>query len=158
MATKTCPSCHEDVPGGAYRCKTCFHDFDAVAEKKAGALTTLLTLLSAMAVLATVTFYYSSQKPSEIVTRLSEENQAVISMKMTAKGLEVKTAFFKEISKVEHFNDGSNYKVIVHTQNGEKPITYKKASHSLSDDAQEIADTVKKYGYNIMVSGVENSE
>ncbi len=59
MATKSCPSCYQDVPTGAYRCKSCFHDFDAVVEKKAGALMTLLTLVSAMAVLASLTFYIS---------------------------------------------------------------------------------------------------
>jgi hypothetical protein len=157
MASKNCPSCHEDVPAGAYRCKTCFHDFDAVAEKKAGALMTLLTLISAMAVLASATFFYSSQKPSEIVTRMSEENQAVISMTMTAKGLEMETAYFEEISKVEHRNDGSNYQVLVHTHDG-TVIQYKEAKYPLSDDAKTIADTVKKHGYGITVVGVESSD
>ena len=157
MATKTCPSCHEDVPNGAYRCKTCFHDFDAVAENKAGLLMTLLTLVSAMAVMASITFYFSSQKPSEIVTRMSEENQAVISMKMTAKGLEMETAYFDEISKVEHVNDGSDYKVLVHTHSG-SIIQYKAATYPLSEETKVIADTVKKHGYNIMVVGVESSE
>ncbi|MEC7240093.1 MAG: hypothetical protein VXW32_02540 [Myxococcota bacterium] len=71
MQTKTCPSCQEEVPAGAFRCKSCFHDFDEVTEKKSSAFMTLLTLVSAMAVLASGVFYLSSQKPSEIVTRLS---------------------------------------------------------------------------------------
>jgi predicted nucleic acid-binding Zn ribbon protein len=157
MVTKTCPSCHEDVPTGAYRCKSCFHDFNVVVEKKAGALMTLLTLVSAMAVLASVTFYVSSQKPSEIVTRLSEENQAIISMKMTSAGLELETAYFNEISKVEHVNNGSKYSVLVHTHDG-RTIEYEERSYPLSDVAATIADTVKKHGYTIAVVGVESFE
>jgi len=157
MATKTCPSCHNDVPSGAYRCKSCFHDFDAVVEKKAGALMTMLTLVSAMAVLASATFYYSSQKPSEIVTRLSEENQAIISMKMTASGLDLDTAYFEEISMVEHKLEKGTYKVIVHRADGGS-IVFNEQPYPLTEDARQIAETVKKTGFTVQLVGVEAEE
>ena len=51
METKTCPGCSEDVPAEAARCKHCFHDFNAVQEKKTSPVLTLLALFAAMAVL-----------------------------------------------------------------------------------------------------------
>ncbi len=157
MARKPCPACYQDVPVGAYRCKSCFHDFDAVEEKKAGALMTLLTLISAMAVLASGTFYISSQKPSEIVTRLSEENQAVISMKMTASGLELDKASFSEIAKIEHKNDGSNYSVNVHTFDG-RSITFQEGDYPLNSAAEDIANIIRKTNENVQLVGVESTE
>jgi hypothetical protein len=71
--------------------------------------------------------------------------------------LEMETAYFEEISKVEHRNDGSNYQVLVHTHDG-TVIQYKEAKYPLSDDAKTIADTVKKHGYGITVIGVESSD
>ena len=47
MATKTCPSCGEDVPVVADRCKHCFHDFNEAPPKKSG-LFGLMLLLAAM--------------------------------------------------------------------------------------------------------------
>ena len=156
MATKTCPSCQEDVPNEAYRCKSCFHDFDAVSEKKAGLMMTLLTLISAMAVLASGVFYLSSQKPSEIVTRLSEENQAVIRMEMTASGLQIDHADFSDITRVEHANDGSEYRVVVHTSSNE--IEFQSGTYPMGDAAEEIYNVIKKTNQGVMLTGVDSSD
>ena len=51
MATKTCPSCGEDVPVAASRCKHCFHDFTEVQKKRnplVGMLAFLAVLLIAL--------------------------------------------------------------------------------------------------------------
>lgn len=156
MQTKTCPSCQEDVPVGAFRCKSCFHDFDEVAEKKASAFMTLLTLVSAMAVLASGVFYLSSQKPSEIVTRLSEENQAVIRMEMTASGLQIEHADFSDITRVEHSNDGSEYRVVVHTSSS--AIEFQSGTYPLGDAAKDIYEVIKKTNQGVMLAGVEVSD
>ena len=156
MQTKTCPSCQEEVPTGAFRCKSCFHDFDEVTEKKASAFMTLLTLVSAMAVLASGVFYLSSQKPSEIVTRLSEENQAVIRMEMTASGLQIEHADFSDITRVEHSNDGSEYRVVVHTSSNS--IEFQSGTYPLGDAAKEIYEVIKKTNQGVMLAGVEVSD
>ena len=156
MQTKTCPSCQEEVPSGAFRCKSCFHDFDEVTEKKASAFMTLLTLVSAMAVLASGVFYLSSQKPSEIVTRLSEENQAVIRMEMTASGLQIEHADFSDITRVEHSNDGSEYRVVVHTSSN--AIEFQSGTYPLGDAAKDIYEVIKKTNQGVMLAGVEVSD
>ena len=50
MKMKTCPSCDEDVPVAASRCKHCFHDFNEVSVKN-NALLPIMAGLAAMAVI-----------------------------------------------------------------------------------------------------------
>ena len=44
MATKTCPSCGEEVPVAAARCKSCFYDFNEEPEQNKSGMMGLLVL------------------------------------------------------------------------------------------------------------------
>lgn len=77
MQTKTCPGCQEEVPTTAARCKSCFHDFNAVPEKKSSGLLTLLVLLSAMGVIGGGVFWWVSTRATECKVDISQERKSV---------------------------------------------------------------------------------
>ena len=58
MATKTCPSCGEEVPVAAARCKSCFYDFNEEPEQNKSGMMGLLVLFAAMAMVGMGVFWY----------------------------------------------------------------------------------------------------
>ena len=58
MATKTCPSCGEEVPVAAGRCKSCFYDFNEEPEQNKSGMMGLLVLFAAMAMVGMGVFWY----------------------------------------------------------------------------------------------------
>ena len=65
MATKTCPSCGEEVPVVAARCKSCFYDFNEEPEQNKSGMMGLLVLFAAMAMVGMGVFWYlHTQAPS----------------------------------------------------------------------------------------------
>ena len=79
MASKTCPSCMEDVPAVASRCKHCFHDFNEEPPKKKGGLLGLMILLAMMGVTGAGFIYASNtQMVVQAETKLDGETQQII--------------------------------------------------------------------------------
>jgi len=142
MSIKTCPSCHSEVPNQAFRCKTCFHDFEAKSEKKAGFLMTLLTLVSIMGVIASVVLYLSTQKPSERRVEISEEAQLIVVLTRTKDGLEVQPTHFRDVRSIEETGEGEDTRVVVHA--GDKKIVLPGYA-----SGEEIQSMLEKNGYNI---------
>lgn len=52
MEMKTCPSCGAEVPAAASTCKTCFHDFKAVAPRKSSSPILILVAIAGVAIVA----------------------------------------------------------------------------------------------------------
>ncbi|MEC7240094.1 MAG: hypothetical protein VXW32_02545 [Myxococcota bacterium] len=77
-------------------------------------------------------------------------------MEMTASGLLIEHADFSYITRVEHSNDGSEYRVVVHTSSN--AIEFQSGTYPLGDAAKDIYEVIKKTNQGVMLAGVEVSD
>ena len=123
METKTCPGCSEDVPAEAARCKHCFHDFNAVVEKKTSPVLTLLVLFAAMAVLGAGTFWWVSTRATECKVDISQERGSITWVCQYATGPKAdRVVKFSDVDKVLYESGGQaedSYVVSVCIKSGE---------------------------------------
>lgn len=147
MSTKTCPSCHTEIPELAYRCKQCFHDFDTKKKSSGSPFMVLLKLVAAMAVVASIVFWKTAGNPSEIYVNVDERTQSITGTQMSASGLQTQQINFSEISQLEHRTlPNGEHVVVVKTHSGEElpfPI--------MSYSATEIATTINNQGFSVPV-------
>jgi hypothetical protein len=107
VETKTCPGCSEDVPAEAARCKHCFHDFNAVKEKKTSPVLTLLVLFAAMAVLGGGTFWWVSTRATECKVDISQERASITWVCQYATGPKAdRVVKFGDVDKVLYESGG----------------------------------------------------
>jgi hypothetical protein len=107
VETKTCPGCSEEVPAAAARCKHCFHDFNAVVEKKTSPVLTLLVLCAAMAVLGGGTFWWVSTRATECKVDISEERASITWVCQYATGPKAdRVVKFSDVDKVLYESGG----------------------------------------------------
>ena len=123
METKTCPGCSEDVPADAARCKHCFHDFNAVVEKKTSPVLTALVLFAAMAVLGGGTFWWVSTRATECKVDISQERASITWVCQYATGPKAdRVVKFGDVAKVLYESGGQaedTYVVSVCLKSGE---------------------------------------
>lgn len=146
MATKTCPSCNEDVPIVAARCKHCFHNFDddnAPAKKSAMGL---LVLLAAMVAVGSGVFWYLHTQVAAERVVIEEESQSIIITRKSASKTEATRVAFAEVTKVEYVLGGEDalYEVVAVTANGERYIIQASEDTPLDGQAELIARTMDK--------------
>ena len=123
MASKTCPSCMEDVPVVASRCKHCFHDFTEAPPKKKNGLLGLMILLALMGVTG-AGFIYASNKQMVVQaeTKLDGETQQIIITHITKDERKVTLVPYADVARVEYVLGGDDYlhEVVVVTAKGER--------------------------------------
>ncbi len=151
MSTKTCPSCHTEIPEQAYRCKQCFHDFDTVKPSSAAPFMVLLKLAAAMAVVASIVFWQTAGNPSEVYVNVDERTQSITGTQMSAAGLQTQQIAFSEISQLEHRTmPNGDHVVIVKTHGGEE-LPFPVMSYSQEAFATEVATTINNQGFSVPV-------
>ncbi len=145
METKTCPSCGADVPAVANTCKHCFHDFNAVVEKKTNPLVILLATLLAMAVVGAGLFahkYYYNATESIVV---DGETKSIVITKVTASKTTTDRIPFANVAKIEHVMGGEKamYEVVAVTTQGER-IIVQQSDKPIRGHAEHVANIVDK--------------
>ena len=157
METKTCPSCGTDVPSVASTCKNCFHDFNAVVEKKTNPLIIMLGFLVAMAVVGAAAFahlyYYNAQE--NIV--VDAETQSIVVTRVTASKTTSERIPFSDVVKVENVMGGDTamFEVVAVTTSGERVLVHQSdkpiGGHAenyakIMDKPLEEVRTIKTFG------------
>ena len=145
MAFKTCPSCMEDVPVVASRCKHCFHDFNEEAPKKKNGLLGLMILLAAMGVTGAGFIYFSNtQMVQQAETKLDGETQQIIITHISKDDRKVTKVEYGEVARVEYVLGGEDYlhEVVIVTNKGERHLIDASESKPLGGLAEVRANQI----------------
>ena len=146
MSTKTCPSCHEDVPVAAPRCKHCFHDFSEEPPKKSSGLVGLLGLLAAMAVIGAATFWFVSNRSGQENIVVDESTSSIVFTTKYSDRMETERVGFDEVATVELVMGGSEATWVVNvvTNDGDRKAIKLSDDSSLKGYAEHIAAVMDK--------------
>jgi hypothetical protein len=146
MASKTCPSCNEDVPVAAPRCKHCFHDFTEAPQKKGRGLVGFLGMLAAMAVLAAGTFWFVNERAGQEMIVIDEETSSIVFTTKYSDRTETDRVNFDEVTSVELVMGGSEatWEVAILTLDGERHVVNLSDDKSLHGYAEHIAAVMDK--------------
>ena len=149
MSTKTCPSCHTEIPEQAYRCKQCFHDFDIKKVSNGSPFMVLLKLVAAMAVVASIVFWQTAGVPSEIQVSVDQRTQTIRVSEMAGGELRTDTVRFSEISQLQHHTLSSGeYVVVVKSHNGGE-LSFPVKDFSQETFATEVLTTINNEGFSV---------
>ncbi len=145
MASKTCPSCMEDVPVDASRCKHCFHDFTEEPVVKKNGLLGLMTLLAAMGIIGAATFWFTSTHQfQQAPTRLDVETQQIIITTVTKDGPHVTRVSYGEVARIEYVLKGEDFmhEVVAVTRTGERHLIEASKTKPLAGTAETYAGMI----------------
>lgn len=145
MSTKTCPSCGEDVPVAAPRCKHCFHDFTETPKRSNG-LVGLLVLIAAMALLGAGTFWFVSNRQAQEKILVDEETNSIVFTTKYSDRTETDRVRFDEVANVELLMGGSEatWEVAIVTLSGERRTINLSEDKSLKGYADHISSVMEK--------------
>lgn len=146
MSTKSCPSCLEDVPAAAPRCKHCFHDFSEAPPRKSNGLVGLLGLLAAMAVIGAGTFWFVSNRSAQENIVVDESTASIVFTMKYSDRMETERIGFDEVAQVELVMGGgeATWVVNVVTNDGERKAIKLSDDSSLKGYAEHIAAVMDK--------------
>ena len=158
MSTKSCPSCHTEIPQLAYRCKQCFHDFDIKKVSSGSPFMVLLKLVAAMAVVASIVFWQTAGVPSEIQVSVDQRTQTIRVTEMAGGELNTNTVRFGEISQLQHRTlSNGQYVVVVKSHSGAE-LSFPVKDFSQETWANEVLTTINNEGFSVPLvhMGVED--
>lgn len=146
MSTKTCPSCQEEVPTAAPRCKHCFHDFTEAPPKKSGGPIALLGMLAVMALIAAGVFYLKGQRPGAESVLVDAETASVIFTTKYKDRTETDRVNFDQVANVEMVTGGkgARYQIVLVTLSGDRYVLESSDSKPLSGQAEHYAAVIDK--------------
>lgn len=138
MKMKTCPSCDEDVPVSASRCKHCFHDFNEVSTKTSGLLP-ILAGLAGMAVIGAGTLFWIISMPIEQKILMDQETESVIwTTKYRGDKVTTERLNWSEIGKFEYVITATGkHRIEAVTITGER--------HLIKEDTSPLKTTGDRY-------------
>ena len=124
MATKTCPSCGDEVPVVAARCKSCFYALNEEPAANSGGMMGLLVLFAAMAVVGMGVFWYLHTQVAAERVVVEEETQTIIITRKSAAKTEATRVAFGDVTRVEYVLGGDTalYEIVAVTGNGERHV------------------------------------
>lgn len=145
MQTKECPSCGEDVVHVAYRCKHCFHDFEA--PKSSGSWAgpiALLVSFAAMAVVGVVVLLVIVSRPLDERILVDQDTRSVIWTTQYRTGITTDRLMWTDIIKLEYATLSSGtYVVRAVTTDGDRRIIHEGPS-PLRSEANQYAELMDK--------------
>lgn len=144
-ATKECPSCGEEVPASAKRCKTCFHDFDEPPRSSgwAGPMA-LLVSAAAMVVVALLTLGWIVTRPQEQRVLVDEGSQSIIWTATYVTGPTTDRLDFVDVSRVEYVAYASGgYEIAAVTNAGDRRII-QESSSPINGEAKKYAEIMER--------------
>jgi hypothetical protein len=145
VKTKDCPSCGEEVPKVAYRCKHCFHDFDAPAKSTswAGPIA-LLVSFAAMAVVGAVTLFVIVSRPIEERILVDQDTKSVIWTTQYRTGITTDRLMWSDIISLEYaLRNNGTYAVRAITTDGDRRVIHEGTS-PLTSQANQYAELMGK--------------
>lgn len=146
MEYKTCPSCGEEAPAQAPRCKHCFHDFSTPVKKSSSGLVGLLAVFALMAAIGAGVFWYAGARQAQEYIVIDEETKSIIFTVQYADRKETDRLMFDQITDVELVKGGSagTWEVAVHTLEGKRRTVRVSNDTDLSSYANKVASLVGK--------------
>ncbi len=141
VAMKTCPSCSEDVPVGASRCKACFHDFDATQRSRTAGPLLLLAVAAGMAVIGAGTFYYLSSMPTDTRILVDQDSRTIQWIRQFSDGkLQTDRVAFDDVVKLEYvITSAGDFQILAVTDSGDRKIVQEDANRPLATVAEKYA-------------------
>lgn len=146
MATKVCPSCGDDVPIVAARCKSCFHDFNEEPETQKNGTMGLLVLFAAMALVGAGVFYYLHTQVAAERVVVEEETQTIIITRKSAAKTEATRIDFADITRIEYVLGGetATYEIVAVTTDDKRYVVKASDDSPLDGHAEQVSRTVEK--------------
>ena len=146
MDTKTCPSCGEQVPSVATRCKHCFYDFtEEPAKKGMSGLMGLLLLVAVLAVVGAGTFYWLSGRNVTTKAVADEQARMIFITKKSVQGTSTESVDFDDVARIEYVvgGDRDTFEVAVITTDGRR-VLYNYSDQAIKGDAQTLSEMTGK--------------
>jgi hypothetical protein len=145
VATKSCPSCGAEVPVEAHRCKHCFHDFNEVAQKKAGPMVLLFFLAAMLVIGGGVLAWVFQSRAAEFIV-VDEETRSIVITRKSATETDTTRVSFDKVEKVEHVMGGedSMFEVVAVTLDGGRYVIQSSDEKPLVGHAQHVAQVIDK--------------
>lgn len=144
MATKSCPSCMAEVPVEAFRCKHCFHDFNAAPKKRGGPII-LLGFLAAMMAGGGAVMAWKYETRAQETSLVDDETKSIIFTRKTASGVETTRVPFDTVKQVEYVigGDKAMFEIVAVTADASR-FTIKYSEKQIKSEATQIANLMKK--------------
>ena len=151
MSDKTCPSCGEEVPSVAKRCRECFHDFTAEPVKSgSNAPLMFLGFLAVMSVLGAATLGVITSFPvSAPIVQVDGRTKYIISTTQYVSGIRTDRVSFNEVQEVHHIIVGNGFFEVRAIRNDGGQVLLSKAKKSMKGNAEQYADVMGKPFKNI---------
>jgi hypothetical protein len=146
LETKICPTCGEEAPIVATRCKYCFHEFSDKRKRSSG-LIALVVSLAIMAVVGAGVMYFvafhQSVKQNVVV---DEETQSIVWTTVRAGGTDSDRVAFDRIDHVDFTVGGSSamWEVAVILDGGERRLLNASNEENLAGYAVQVARIIGK--------------
>jgi len=146
MATKTCPSCSEEIPVVAARCKSCFYDFNEEPTASKGGNMGLLVLFAAMSLVGFSVFWYLNTQVAAERVVIEEETQTIIITRKSASKTEATRVSFKDVQKIEYVlgGDSALYEIVAVGHDGSRHIIQSSDDSQLDGRAEQVSRTMEK--------------
>ena len=146
MATKSCPSCGEEVPAVAARCKSCFFDFNEEHEPEKSGLIGLLVLFAAMAMVGMSVFWYLHTQVAAERVVVEEQTQSIIITRKSAAKTEATHIPFNEVTRIEYVigGDTAKFEIIAVSISGERYVIQASDDSPLDTRAEHVSRTMDK--------------
>lgn len=146
MANKSCPSCGEEVPVVAARCKSCFHDFNEEPVQDKGGMMGLLVLFAAMAMVGMGVFWYLHTQVAAERVVVEEETQTIIITRKSAAKTEATRVAFNDVTRVEYVLGGETamYEIVAVGVDGKRYVVQASDDSPLDGRAEHVARTMDK--------------
>lgn len=146
MATKSCPSCNEDVPAVAARCKSCFYDFNEEPAEKSGGSMGLLVLFAAMSLVGFSVFWYLNTQVAAERVVVEEETQTIIITRKSASKTEATRVAFSDVTKIEYVlgGDSALYEIVAVGHDGTRYLIQSSDDSQLDGRAEHVSRTMEK--------------
>ena len=146
MATKTCPSCSEEVPVVAARCKSCFYDFNEAPTAAKGGNMGLLVLFAAMSLVGFSVFWYLNTQVAAERVVIEQETQTIIITRKSAAKTEATRVDFSDVVKIEYVLGGKSalYEIVAVGHDGSRYLIQSSEDKQLDGRAEQVARTMEK--------------
>lgn len=146
MSDKTCPSCGEDVPSVAKRCRECFHDFTAEPVKSgSNAPMIFLGFLALMSVIGAGTLGLITSFPvSAPQVHVNARTSYIVSTTQYVSGVKTERIPFSEVTEVQHIVVGNGFFEIRVKKSDGGEMLLAKGKKSMKGNAEQYADIMKK--------------